>query len=193
MLKKTLDEYDKSIIRQLILNPRQSDNSLAKTTGIPLRTVNRRRRRLESSGLLCYYASVNNGPEGTGVFGATALYLIRFRHGIFRKQVLEGIRQLPVGMAETKHISCSALGEQEGHVVLLIYIESRQFQDILEIFNVEIVGKIKALLGPDAIEHTMTLPITETISLLHNYSALLNMKNGRIMPDWPQEKIFVSE
>ena len=46
---------ERRIIRNLIKNPRISDNKISKITGIPTITVNRKRKKLEAEGLLHYH------------------------------------------------------------------------------------------------------------------------------------------
>ena len=76
-MARTLDEHEVKIIRELIRNPRISDNKISKRTKIPVMTVNRKRKRLEEQKLLRYYTSINKGEFGLKIFGAKALYIIQ--------------------------------------------------------------------------------------------------------------------
>ena len=58
---RTLDEQEIKIVRELIKDPRLSDNKPAKKTGIPVMTVNRKRKRLGAEKLLRYYVSLDKG------------------------------------------------------------------------------------------------------------------------------------
>ena len=44
------DIQSKLIIRALIRNPRVSDNQIGLMTGVPIRTVNRKRKNMEKQG-----------------------------------------------------------------------------------------------------------------------------------------------
>ena len=65
---KYLDDQERRIIRALIRNPRSSDNRISTLTSVPVRTVSRKRTRLEQEGILSYYASVDMQAKGTGRF-----------------------------------------------------------------------------------------------------------------------------
>ena len=53
------DDQERAILRALIRNPRTSDNRIAENTGVPVRTVRRKRTRLESEGRVHYYAAID--------------------------------------------------------------------------------------------------------------------------------------
>lgn len=188
-----IDEYSRNILRELIRNPRQSDNQLARKLGMAVKTVNNKRKRLEKQGIVSYMASVNNGPNGTGSFGATAMYTITFKHGVYRKQFIDALASMPYSDKDPKHIAFMFLGEKDGHLVLMLLMRSRTFEDILEIFNVEIIRKINTYLGNDLIESTFVTPIADILTCFHNYSSLLNMESGTIKDTWPSDLIYVSD
>ena len=73
--------------------PRSGDNKIGKNSRVPIRTVSRKRNRLEEEGLISYYTNVNMGSKGTGRFGARQLYLIKFRLGITREQMIKEIKE----------------------------------------------------------------------------------------------------
>jgi DNA-binding Lrp family transcriptional regulator len=188
-----LDKQEITLIGELVRNPRLSDNQLAKISSVPLKTINRKRKKLEQAGIINYLVAINNSPEGTEDFSATVLYIIRFKYGIFRKQFLDRITNQQINPIEIKHLRYTWLGEQDGRLVLILMIESRLSSDILEIFNVEVLGKLRSTFGHDIIEATQTIPITTELVCLHNYSIPRNMANGRIRDDWPRDLLFVSD
>ena len=55
------DEQEQLIIKALIKDPRMSDNNIGKLTKVPIRTVSRKRKKLEQESKINYYVSVN--PE----------------------------------------------------------------------------------------------------------------------------------
>jgi len=187
------DKYDQAIIRELVINPRLSDNKVSKITKIPVKTVNRKRKVLEDKGIIRYYTHVDNTPSGTADFSASVLYVMKFRHGIYREQFMEAYDRMPITEVDLKHISHKWLSEKDGHLILMMIIESRKPNDILEIFNAEIMARIEKYLGPEAVFETLTLPLSGTLQLLHNYMPEKNMKKGTIAPDWPKDLIFVTE
>jgi len=72
---KTLDEQEKAIVRHLVRDPRESDNGIGELTGVNVRTVSRKRQRLEQEGILSYYVDVNLSANGACQFNAQHLYI----------------------------------------------------------------------------------------------------------------------
>ena len=89
-----------------------------------------------------------------------------------------------------KHILESHVGEQNGCLVLVMIIESFSKNDLIEIFNAEIIKIIIDSFGHDSVVHTEVIDLTLQLSQMHNYSNF-NMKNGKI--DKIPKNIFVSE
>ena len=49
-----LDEQEQLIIKALIKDPRMSDNNIGKLTKVPIRTVSRKRKKLEQENKIEY-------------------------------------------------------------------------------------------------------------------------------------------
>jgi len=186
-----IDQQEHLIIRELIKNPRISDNQISKNTNVPVKTVNRKRKILEKKGLLYYFTYLNNGPHGTDSFTAKQQYIITFKLGITRKQIIEAMKKESPTKIELKHIAECSLGERDGHAIVAMTIESRLISDIIEIFNAEIAPKFKRLFGEDVVIKTDVLTLNVPLIMLHNYMPLTNIYNGKIKEDWPDELIFV--
>ena len=77
------DEQEKLIIKALIKDPRMSDNNIGKLTKVPIRTVSRKRKKLEQNNEINYYVSIN--PKSK----ARHLYSIKFKIGITKKNLIE--------------------------------------------------------------------------------------------------------
>src|ERR1700761_5420929 len=90
-----LDDQERLIVRQLIRAPRESDNGIGETTGVNVRTVGRKRQRLEQAGILSYFTHLDLSATGTGQFGARHLYIIKFRIGVTYRQLLDDIQREP--------------------------------------------------------------------------------------------------
>ena len=78
--KQNLDNMEKQIVKLLIKNPRISDVKISELTEIPYRTVNRKRQKLENTGLINYYTELNTGIKGTKTlkmnhFGGSDIFL----------------------------------------------------------------------------------------------------------------------
>ena len=188
---RTLSQKEQKIALELIKNPRSSDNSISKNTKIPVKTVNRKRKKLEEEGLLHYYAAIDYFK--TGVFSASNIFEIKFKLGISRTYFLERFKSDNQTKFDAKHYRQSMLGESDGHLLLIIIVDSRHESDMLEIYNTEIVPKINDLFGHDAIYSTKVIKLTNALRILHNYVYEINMSDGLIKSDWSDELLFVGE
>ena len=65
---RKLDEQELKIAKALIRSPRISDNRLGDENDLPIRSVSRKRARMEREGLLRYFAEVDMSVSGTGHF-----------------------------------------------------------------------------------------------------------------------------
>lgn len=192
MTKEAIDKQDKLIMRELIANPRLSDNKISQVTDIPVKTVNRKRKKLEEKGILNYRVHINNGYGGTKSFSALAQFIVIFRHGITRRGFLENLDRVGFSDLDIKHIKNAYIGEVDGRVTFSLILESRAQEDLLEIFNTEIIGKLHNMVGHDSIHETKVINLHSNIISLHNYIEGLNTSNGILKKNWPKENIFVS-
>jgi DNA-binding Lrp family transcriptional regulator len=189
-----LDETERKIVRELIKDARSSDSEISKKTGIPVMTVNRRRRRLEEQKLLRYYTSVDKGEFGLEIFRAKELFIIQFKIGIRKADYISQVeKDQKWRMLNSRHISFTYLGEEEGHLALVISLDAVEQNDLVEEFNDKIVPYLTNKLGKGCIRKVKTVTLTKLIRVHHNYLPAYNMENGRIKKDWPDDLIFVDE
>lgn len=187
-----LDEQEIKIIRELIRNPRISDNKASKRSGVPVMTVNRKRKALEESGILYYYTTINHGKQGTGDFFASQLYIIKFKLGLTNKEFLENIRKdKTLKRFNAEHIVSSKICEKDGHLALMLELNAHTEQDLNECFNGHLVPMLKRIFGDDCIKNIETIRILESIRDHHNYIYKVNTSNGIISKDWPDDYIFI--
>ncbi|MBA3063921.1 winged helix-turn-helix transcriptional regulator [Candidatus Woesearchaeota archaeon] len=186
-----IDQQEKVIIRELIKNPKISDNQISKNTKVPVKTVNRKRKILEKRGIINYFTCLNNGIDGTGRFTAKQQYIITFKYGITRSSIIEKIGKEMPRLIELKHIADCSVGDKDGHAIIAMTIESRVESDIIEVFNAEILPKLKRLLGEDAVIKTDVLTFNSHFIIMHNYMPLINMRNGKIKEEWSDDLVFV--
>jgi len=191
---RELDEKEVKIIRELIRNPRASDNMIAKKTDIPVMTVNRKRKRMEEEGLLRYYVSLDKGEFGMKLFNAKELFIIKFKIGITRRLYLEKLEPDPNWrMFNSRFISLAYLGEKGGHLALVLILDAVTENQLVEEFNGKIVPFLKEKLGQDCIREVITTSLNKLVRVHHNYLPYMNTKNGKIKKDWPDPYIFVNE
>ena len=193
LLGRIIDEKEKLYIKALIRNPRSSDNQISKTTKVPVRTVYRKRKKLEEEGIIHYYLNINLDKSGIGKINARHLYLIKFKLGLSYTQLIQEINEEHnVKTVFTEHIYQSFLAEVDGRVALVMILEGERDEDIVENFNKIIVPSLKKNHGPDSIEDVQTIRLSDPIRFFHNYMPMLNIKNGRIKDDWKDELLFIT-
>ena len=191
---RTLDAQEVKIVRELIRDPRLSDNRIAKKTGVPVMTVNRKRKRLEEERLLRYYASLDKGEFGLHIFDAKQLYVIKFKMGITRKNYMDSLEKDPMWrMLNSRFISLAYLGERDGHLALMVILDAPTEDQLVEEFNGKIVPFLREKLGENAIREVITCSLDKLVRVHHNYMPAVNMERGRLKKDWPDDLVFVNE
>ncbi|GAF68774.1 unnamed protein product, partial [marine sediment metagenome] len=182
------------IVRELIKNPRISDNQIAKNTKVPVMTVNRKRKQLEKENLLKYFVSFDTGEFGTGTFKAKQLYIIKFKAGITRDEYITKIEEDKKTMGfNAAYISMAYLGEKDGHLALIIVLDAETDSLLVDEFNGKVLPHLKEKLGNDCIREIITTKISNTIRRHHNYLPDINMENGIMKKDWSDDWIFIDK
>jgi DNA-binding Lrp family transcriptional regulator len=188
----TLDEQEQQIIRALIRNPRSSDNRISALTGVPVRTVSRKRARLERDGMLTYYTGVDRQATGTGRFATQHMLLIKFKLGVTRDQVVQEIRSEPnVANVFSELIRDSYIAEMDGHIALVMVVEGESDSDVADNVQGKIIPSLQKNHGEDSILELRTIRLLDPIRRLHNYLPMVNMEEGFIRKSWPDDAIFV--
>ena len=141
---RQLDGQEQQIIRALIRNPRYSDNKISSLTGVPIRTVSRKRIRLEREDILSYQAMVELQPNGTGRFNTQHMVTIKFKLGITRTQIVEEICNEPnVANVFSELIRDSHIAEIDGHIALVMTIEGESDSDVADSLQGKIIPSLK--------------------------------------------------
>ena len=187
-----LDEQEKLIVKALIRNPRLSDHAISRATGVPAQTVRRKRCRLEEEGALAYLTNLDLQESGLGLFCARHLYIIKFRPGITKKQIVNEIKSEPnIGTVFPELIYESHIAEIEGHIALVMIVEGKNDSEVVENVQAKIIPSLKKNHGADSIIQISTIRLLGPIRQLHNYLPAFNMSVGYLRPDWPDAAIFV--
>lgn len=191
---RNLDENERKIVKELIKNPRISDNQIAKNTKVPVMTVNRKRKQLERENLLRYYTSFDTGEFGTERFKAKQLYIIKFKIGIARKDYIEKVeKDKKFQEFNASYTSLSYLGEKDGHLALVMILDAKTDSLLVDEFSGKIIPHLKEKLGNDCIRGIITTKISNTLRRHHNYLPGINMEKGIMKKDWPDEWIFIDK
>ncbi|MGC3990211.1 MAG: Lrp/AsnC family transcriptional regulator [Chthoniobacteraceae bacterium] len=189
-----LDEQEQLIIRHLVRDPRESDNGIGEATGVNVRTVGRKRRKLEQSGVLSYYTQVDLSARGTAEFNAQHLYIVQFRIGITLQQIMDDIRNEPaVRSVFTEFIFESHLAEIDGKLALLMCIDGKSDTDIVHTVQEKLIPNLLKNHGENSIERVSTMRLLQPIRVMRNYLPFVNMQNGYLMKNWPDEAIYVGK
>jgi DNA-binding Lrp family transcriptional regulator len=189
---RDFDDQEMRIARALIRNPRLSDNRLGEEYDIPVRTVSRKRGRLEEEGLLRYFAEVDTSAAGSGHFPCSHMYIIRFRVGVTVRAIEEEIRSEPnVRTVFTESIYESFVAEIDGRVALVMIVAGTSDADIVDRVQDQIVPSLEKNHGRDSIEGVSTIRLLSRVRLLRNYLPSVNMDRGRLRPDWSPDAVFI--
>ncbi|HEY0789590.1 MAG TPA: Lrp/AsnC family transcriptional regulator [Chthoniobacterales bacterium] len=191
---RVLDEQEKAIVRHLIRDPRESDNGIGERSGVNVRTVSRKRQRLEQEGVLAYFTHLDLSQAGAQQFNARHLYVIKFRIGITYRQLLDEIRQEPKNATVfTERIFESHIAEMDGKVALLLFVDGHNDVDIVQRTHEELLPNLIRNHGPDCIETVSTMRLLAPVRVMRNYLPAVNMRAGYLLPDWPDEALYVGE
>lgn len=189
---KILDDQERLIVRHLIRDPRESDNGIGEATGVNVRTVGRKRQRLEQAGILSYFTHLDLTSRGTGQFGARHLYIIKFRIGITYEQVLADIRREPfVRSIFTEIIFESHLAEIDGNVAMLLFVDGENETDIVQTVQAQLMPSLLRNHGENSIEEVNTIRVLAPVRTMRNYIQPVNMEAAYLKKDWPDEAIYV--
>jgi DNA-binding Lrp family transcriptional regulator len=191
---RELDEQERAIARALVRDPRGSDNAIGEATGVNVRTVARKRQRLEEEGLLSYFTNVDLSPNGAGQFPARHLYILKFRIGITFKQIAEDIKREPyVRSFFTEVIYESHIAEIDGKIAMLLFIDGVNETDIVQTVQEKLIPSLLKNHGKDSIESVSTVRVLAPVRMMRNYLPFVNMKHGYINDDWPDEAIYAGK
>ena len=191
---RELDEQERLIVRHLIRDPRESDNGIGEATGVNVRTVGRKRQKLEQAGILSYFTHVDLTASGAGQFTARHLYIIKFRIGVTYNQMLEDIRREPfVRSVFTEVIFESHIAEIDGHVAMLLFIDGASDTDIVQTVQEKLIPSLQRNHGEDSIEEIQTIRVLAPVRAMRNYVLPVNMDAGYIRKDWPDDAIYVGK
>ncbi|MBV8815842.1 MAG: Lrp/AsnC family transcriptional regulator [Verrucomicrobia bacterium] len=191
---RILDEQEKAIVRYLIRDPRESDNGVGERTGVNVRTVSRKRIRLEQEGVLAYFTNIDLSGDGAKQYNARHLYIIKFKVGITYNQLVDEIRQESNQQSVfTETIFESHIAEIDGKVALLLFVDGNSDLDIVQRTHEELIPGLLKNHGSDSIESISTIRLLSPVRVMRNYIPMVNMVHGFLRPDWPDEGIYVGK
>jgi len=191
---RILDEQEKAIVRYLIRDPRESDNGVGERTGVNVRTVSRKRVRLEQEGILSYFTNVDLSGDGAKQYNARHLYIIKFKVGITYNQLVNEIRLSSNHQAVfTETIFESHIAEIDGKVALLLFVDGNSDLDIVQRTHEELIPGLLKNHGADSIESISTIRLLSPVRVMRNYMPMVNMNQGYLRPDWPDDAIYVGK
>jgi DNA-binding Lrp family transcriptional regulator len=189
---RQFDDQEVLILKELIMNPRISDNKVSKLTHVPVMTVNRKRKKLEAEGMLNYYVDICHSKKGTNDFNAKQLYILKFRSDILKNDIINAfIKDPKMREFSAEHIPESHLAEKDGRLALILFFNAESEIDLIDSFNGKMIPMLKKHFGEDAIIDIITTRIVDLLSVNHNYLPNFNMESGVIKKDWDKRLVFV--
>jgi DNA-binding Lrp family transcriptional regulator len=188
-----LDSQETAIARQLIRNPRITDMAISNNTGIPLRTVGRKRRRLEADGLINYAAYLKHSEGGTETLLAQHVYTIIFAVGVTLEEIMSRTHSTHEVTRNTGMVEQSSIGEIDGKLALILTIEGKTDREIVENLHNRILPLLLNNHGRASISEITSMRVLSTVRLLRNYFPGVNLDNGIIADSWPDDFIYVGE
>jgi DNA-binding Lrp family transcriptional regulator len=193
-MREELDEQERQIVRHLIRDPRESDNGIGEATGVNVRTVGRKRQKLEQSGVVSYFTHLDLSANGTAEFNTRHLYIIKFRLGVTYTQLIEDIKREPyVRSIFTEIIFESHISEIDGKLAMLLFIDGASDLDIVQTAQEKLIPSLRRNHGEDSIEEISTIRVLLPVRVMRNYVLPVNMENGYIKKDWPDDAIYVGK
>ncbi len=193
-MPREIDEHEKIILRALVRDPRNSDNAIGLATGVNVRTVARKRQKLEEDGILSFYTNVDLGPQGTGQNLIRQHYTIKFKIGVTLDRLLRDIRNEPkVRSVFTESIIESHVAEMNGHLAMILIVEAASDQALVQTVHEKIIPSLRRNHGHDCIEEIQTMRILAPVRTMRNYVLPVNMKNGYLVKEWPDDAIYVGK
>ena len=191
---RELDDQERLIVRQLIRDPRESDNGIGELTDVNVRTVGRKRQRLEQEGVLSYYTQLDLSAQGTKQFNTRHLYIVKFRIGVTFKQLTEDIQKEPfVRSIFTEIIFESHIAEIDGKLAMLMFIDGASDTEIVQTVQEKLIPSLLKNHGENSIEEISTVRLLLPVRVMRNYLPFVNMENGYIKKDWPNDAIYVGK
>ncbi|HET6407034.1 MAG TPA: winged helix-turn-helix transcriptional regulator [Chthoniobacteraceae bacterium] len=192
--ERLLDEQERAIVRALIRDPRESDNAIGLKTGVNVRSVGRKRQRLEEEGILTYFTHVDLSERGTGQFPIRHLYIITFRNGITHSGLVADIQKEPfVRSVFTEVIFESHIAEIDGKLAMLLFIDGASEKDIVETVQGQLIPSLLKNHGDGSVEEVRTIRVLSPVRMLRNYIMPVNVRNGYLKPDWPDDAIYMGK
>jgi DNA-binding Lrp family transcriptional regulator len=192
--ERLLDDQERAIVRALIRDPRESDNAIGLKTGVNVRSVGRKRQRLEEEGILTYFTHVDLSERGTGQFPIRHLYIITFRNGITHSGLVADIQKEPfVRSLFTEVIFESHIAEIDGKLAMLLFIDGASEKDIVETVQGQLIPSLLKNHGEGSVEEVRTIRVLSPVRMLRNYIMPVNVRNGYLKPDWPDDAIYMGK
>lgn len=190
---RRLEEQEKAICRELVRCPRCTDKHLSDATGIPLRTVGRKRRRLEAEGILKFFSEVDLGPSGTGQYPSRHLYVLQFKVGVSLDEIRERFIEVTSREDSNGTVYETALAEIDGRLAMLITIDGHTEKEIVQRMHDDVIPSFIRNHGQGIIDRVSNMRVLETTRRLRNYVPLVNMNGSSICPSWPADSLHVGD
>ena len=126
--------------------------------------------------------------------------LIRYRTrrekivGVTYKQLTDDIQREPfVRSIFTEIIFESHIAEIDGKLAMLMFIDGASDTEIVQTVQEKLIPSLLKNHGENSIEEISTIRLLSPVRVMRNYLPFVNMENGYIKKDWPDEAIYVGK
>jgi len=75
----------------------------------------------------------------------------------------------------------------------LLFVDGNSDLDIVQRTHEELIPRLLKNHGTDSIEEISTIRLLSPVRVMRNYVPLVNVMNGYLRPDWPNEAIYVGK
>ena len=131
-------------------------------------------------------------PRARRSINTRHLYIIKFRIGVTYRQLVEDIQKEEfVRSVFTEIIFESHIAEIDGKLAMLLFIDGASDTDIVQTVQERLIPSLRRNHGEDSIEEVSTVRILAPVRMMRNYILPVNMEDGYIRKDWPDDAIYV--
>jgi hypothetical protein len=85
----------------------------------------------------------------------------------------------------------SHIAEIDGKLAMLLFIDGESDLDIVQTVQEKLIPSLRRNHGEDSIEEVSTVRILLPVRAMRNYVLPVNMSEGYLRRDWPEEAVYV--
>jgi hypothetical protein len=87
----------------------------------------------------------------------------------------------------------SHIAEIDGKLAMMLFIDGASDTDIVQTVQGKLIPSLLQNHGKNSIEEISTIRLLAPVRVMRNYLPFVNMENGYIRKDWPDDAIYVGK